>query len=92
MVGASTKFNNYLYANIPFLVNKNRNFVAFRKHWKFYNIVNLSNPKNISNSINTLSVNKKLYGNLKKNGKEFFNKSMNFEYQFNKFFGCINQL
>ena len=92
MVGASTKFNNYLYANIPFLVNKNRNFITFQKHWKFYNIVNLINPKNISNSVNTLSLNKKLYANLKKNGKEFFNESMNFEYQFNKFFTCINKL
>lgn len=92
MAGASTKFNNYLYANIPFLVNKNKDFLTFGKRWKIYEAVKPQNPINIAKSINTLKSNKKLYGKLKKNGRELFNESMNFEYQFNKFFSCINEL
>lgn len=92
MIGASTKFNNYLFANIPFLVNKNREFLILRRHSQIYNIVNSKNPKNIAKSVNILRSNKKLYKNLKKNGADFFNKTMNFEYQFNKFYFCLNSL
>lgn len=92
MAGASTKFNNYLYANIPFLVNKNRDFLTLSKRWKIYDVVEPQNPITIAKSINILKSNKKFYARLKSNGKELFSKSMNFEYQFNKFFSYINRL
>jgi hypothetical protein len=92
MVGASTKFNNYLYANIPFLVSKNKDFITFGERLKIYEVVDPQNPINIAKSINILKSNKKLYEKLKKNGKELFSDSMNFECQFNKFFSCINEL
>jgi hypothetical protein len=92
MVGASTKFNNYLYANIPFLVSKNKDFITFGERLKIYEVADPQNPINIAKSINILKSNKKLYEKLKKNGKELFSDSMNFECQFNKFFSCINEL
>jgi glycosyltransferase involved in cell wall biosynthesis len=92
MAGASTKFNNYLYANIPFLVNKNRDFLTLSKRWKIYDVVEPQKPITIAKSINILKSNKKFYARLKRNGRELFSKSMNFEYQFNKFFSYINKL
>jgi len=89
MAGASTKFNNYLYANIPFLVHKNKDFIYFRNASKIFNIVDAKDPKDIARSINALKTNKRLYANFKKNGKKLFNETMNFEYQFDKFFNNI---
>jgi hypothetical protein len=92
MAGASTKFNNYLYANIPFLTHKNKDFIIFRNNSKVFNIVDAKNPKDIARSVNLLKSNKKLYSNLQKKGHKLFNSTMNFEYQFEKFFNCIIKL
>lgn len=92
MAGASTKFNNYLYANIPFLTHKNKDFIIFRNNSKVFKIVDAKNPKDIARSVNLLKSNKKLYSNLQKKGHKLFKSTMNFEYQFEKFFNCIIKL
>ena len=31
MAGTSTKFNNYIYSNLPILANNNNDFIDFKK-------------------------------------------------------------
>jgi len=92
MAGTSTKFNNYLYANVPFITHQNRDFVSFNKKHNIYKTVNAKKPKQISKAINFLLNNKKIYLKLKKNSHILFNKNMNFQFQFDKFFNTINEL
>jgi hypothetical protein len=92
MAGTSTKFNNYLYANKPFIVNQNRDFILFKKKFNIYKIVDAKKPQEIAKAINFLLNNKKIYLNLKRNSHILFNKHMNFEFQFDNFFKCINKL
>ena len=92
MVRASTKFNNYLYANIPFVVHKNRDFVSYNRKYNIYKIVNATKPQEIAKAINFLLNNKKIYAKLQKNAHVLFKKNMNFEFHFNNFFKRINAL
>jgi hypothetical protein len=92
MAGTSTKFNNYLYANVPFITHKNRDFILFNKKYNIYKIVDAKKPHQISKAINFLLNNKKIYLKLKKNGHILFNKKMNFQFQFDKFFNSISEL
>jgi len=92
MAGASTKFNNYLYANVPFITHQNADFILFNKKYNIYRIVNAKKPKQISKAINFLLNNKKIYLKLQKNGHILFNKNMNFQFQFENFFNSIGKL
>ncbi len=92
MVGASTKFNNYLYASVPFIVHQNRDFILFNKKYNICKIVNAKKPQQIAKAVNFLLNNKKIYLKLQKNSHILFNKHMNFEFQFNNFFKSINAL
>ena len=92
MAGTSTKFNNYLYANVPFITHKSRDFILFNKKYNIYKIVDAKKPHQISKAVNFLLNNKKIYLKLKKNGHILFNKKMNFQFQFDKFFNSISEL
>lgn len=92
MVGASTKFSNYLYANVPSIVHQNKDFILFNKKYNICKIVNAKKPKQIAKAVNFLLNNKKIYLKLQKNSHILFNKHMNFEFQFNNFFKSINAL
>jgi glycosyltransferase involved in cell wall biosynthesis len=92
MAGTSTKFNNYLYANVPFIVHQNRDFVLFNKKYNIYKIVNAKKPQQIAKSVNFLLNNKKIYLKLKKNSHILFNSHMNFQFQFDNFFNTISKL
>ena len=92
MAGTSTKFNNYLYANIPIIGHQNRDFVLFNKKYNICKIVNAKKPQQIAKAVNFLLNNKKIYLKLQKNSHILFNKHMNFEFQFNNFFKSINAL
>jgi len=92
MVGASTKFNNYLYASVPFIVHQNRDFILFNKKYNICKVVNAKKPQQIAKTVNFLLNNKKIYLKLQKNSHILFNKHMNFEFQFNNFFKSINAL
>ena len=45
MAGTSQKFNNYLFFNIPMLVNSNLDFKKFKKNYDIFDIVKNKNPK-----------------------------------------------
>ncbi len=82
MAGTSQKFNNYLFFNIPMLVNNNLDFRKFKKKYDIFNIVKYTSPLEISLSIKKLFKNKKRYMKIKKNMKKVFSKYLNFEYQY----------
>ena len=89
MAGTSQKFNNYLFFQIPMLVNKNNDFSNFKKKFDIFNMVNPKKPKNISNSIINLIHNSNRYYNIKKNMKLSFQKELNFETQFSNSYDKI---
>ena len=89
MAGTSQKFNNYLFFQIPMLVNKNNDFTNFKKKFDIFNMVNPKKPKNISNSIINLIHNSNRYYNIKKNMKLSFQKELNFETQFSNSYDKI---
>ena len=89
MAGTSTKFNNYLMANIPMIVNKNSDFLNFKKKLDLFETVNPYKPKQIANKINFIIKNKKRYMEIKYNQRKAFLKTMNFEHQFNNSYGAI---
>ena len=89
MAGTSTKFNNYLMANIPMIVNKNRDFLNFKKKLDLFETVNPYKPRQIANKINFIIKNKKRYMKIKHNQRKAFLKTMNFEHQFNNSYGAI---
>ena len=45
MAGTSQKFNNYLFFNIPMLVNSNLDFKKFKKNYNKFDIVKNKNPR-----------------------------------------------
>ena len=92
MAGTSTKFNNYLYANVPFIAHQNRDFVLFNKKYNICKIINAKKPQQIAKAVNFLLNNKKIYLKLQKNGHILFNKHMNFQFQFDNFFNSISRL
>ena len=91
MVGTSTKFNNYLLARIPMIVNNNDDFLNFKKKFDIFEIANPSDPKNIADKINNIFDNNNRFNELKKNLEIAFSEELNFEKQFEKsyklFFG-----
>ena len=89
MAGTSTKFNNYLMANIPMIVNKNRDFLNFKKKLDLFETVNPYKPRQIANKINFIIKNRKRYMKIKYNQRKAFLKTMNFEHQFNNSYGAI---
>jgi hypothetical protein len=82
MAGTSQKFNNYIFGNLPFLVNKNKDFLLFNKKYKFCSMVNSSKPQEIANKINNLIINKKKYISIKKKIRKAFLTDFNFDCQF----------
>lgn len=82
MAGTSQKFNNYIFGNLPILVNKNKDFSLFNKKYKFCSMVNSSNPKKIAIEINNLITNKKKYLSIKKKIRKAFLADLNFDTQF----------
>ena len=66
MAGTSQKFNNYLFFNIPMLVNSNLDFKKFKKNYDIFDIVKNKNPREISLSIIKLFKNNRRYMKIKK--------------------------
>ena len=91
MAGTSQKFNNYLFANLPMLVNNNEDFLNFKKKFDIFETANPSDPKNIADKINNIFDNNNRFNELKKNLEIAFSEELNFEKQFEKsyklFFG-----
>tara|TARA_B100000787_G_scaffold20931_1_gene14227 strand:+ start:14908 stop:16059 length:1152 start_codon:yes stop_codon:yes gene_type:complete len=84
MAGTSQKFNNYVLANIPMIVNHNKDFLNFKKKFDIFETVDPKYPKKIAKKINFVLKNKKVYSKLKSNLKESFLQELNFEEQFQK--------
>lgn len=82
MAGTSQKFNNYIFGNIPFLVNKNKDFKIFNKKYKICSMVNPSRPVEIAKKINNLIVDKKKYFSIKKKLHKLFLNEFNFDNEF----------
>ena len=82
MAGPSTKLNNYLLANIPFLACDNQDFRDFNSKFNLCELVDPSEPKNISKKINALLNDPDKYNLLKRNSKNAFLKNLNFDMQF----------
>jgi len=87
MAGTSTKFNNYLFLNIPMLVNDNKDFLNFKKKYDVFNTANPNLPRDIASGIKKLIRNKKRYNIVKKNMRIAYKSYLNFEHQFNKSYG-----
>ena len=83
MAGTSQKFNNYIFGNLPLLVNKNKDFLLFNKKFKFCSMVNPSKPEEIAKKINNLISNKKKYLLIKKKIRKTFLTDLNFDIEFN---------
>jgi len=84
MSGTSQKFNNYVFANKPMIVNNNNDFLQFKKSFDIFDTVSPTDPKKIALKINFLLNNKARYYKIKKNLKISFLKELNFEVQFKK--------
>ena len=89
MAGTSTKFNNYLMANVPMLVNFNKDFLRFKKKFDIFDTVDPKNPKKIAKKINSLINNKNRYHQIKVKQKKSFNSHLNFDYQFKKSYKIV---
>jgi len=89
MAGTSQKFNNYLYFNLPMIVNDNIDFQKFKKNYDLFEMVNPNNSKLIAQKINKLLSKKSRYKKIKRNMNKAFNKSLNFETQFEKSYSFI---
>ncbi len=89
MAGTSQKFNNYLFFNLPMIVNDNKDFQKFKKNHDIFEMVNPKNSKMIAQKITKLISKKNRYKKIKQNMNISFNKSLNFEAQFNKSYNCI---
>ena len=64
------------------IVNKNNNFIKFKKKFDIFDMVNPKKAKNISNGIIKLMSNSNRYNKIKRNMKISFKKDLNFENQF----------
>ena len=84
MAGPSTKFNNYLLANIPMIVNNNEDFLNFKRKFDIFELANPSDPKNIAEKINYIFDDNNRFNELKKNLEIAFSEELNFEKQFEK--------
>ena len=84
MAGPSTKFNNYLLANIPMIVNNNEDFLNFKRKFDIFELANPSDPKNIAEKINYIINDNNRFNELKKNLDIAFSEELNFEKQFEK--------
>ena len=82
MAGTSTKFNNYIYGNIPMITNDNFDFNSLRKKIDIFETTNPQNPKNIATKINFLLTDEKRYNEIKKNLNKSFYEEFNFEKQY----------
>lgn len=91
MAGTSQKFNNYLQAGIPCLVNKNQDFVKFNKNYNVLYIQNNNSPKQIAKKIIKIFKEKKIYRKKVKNLKKLFFENLNFENQYKKLELYINK-
>ena len=92
MAGPSTKLNNYLLANIPFVACDNEDFQKFKSKFNVCELVDASNPEDIASKINKLFLNNTKYEMLKKNSKIAFLESLNFDEQFSKFYSDLVKL
>jgi len=84
MAGTSQKFNNYLFFNLPMIVNNNSDFKRFKKDFDIFEMVHPKYPKKIAQKIKKLFDNKVRYKKIKNNMKKVFDKKLNFETQFEK--------
>ena len=82
MAGTSTKFNNYIYGNIPMITNDNVDFNSLRKKIDILETTYPQNPKNIATKINFLLTDEKRYNEIKKNLNKSFYEEFNFEKQY----------
>ena len=67
MSGTSQKFNNYVFANKPMIVNNNNDFSQFKKSFDIFDTVSPNDPKKIALQINFLLNNKTRYYKIKEN-------------------------
>ena len=84
MAGTSQKFNNYLFFNLPMIVNNNSDFKNFKKEFDIFEMVDAKYPKKIALKIKKLFDSKTRYKKIRKNMKKVFDKKLNFETQFEK--------
>ena len=82
MAGTSTKFNNYIYGNIPMVTNDNFDFNTLKKKIDIFETTNPKNPKNIASKINLLLTDEERYKEIKKNLNRSFYEEFNFEKQY----------
>ena len=84
MAGTSQKFNNYLLAGIPCLVNKNEDFIKFNKKYNVLYIQQKNSPQQIAKKITQIFKDKKIYRKKVMNSKKLFFEKLNFENQYKK--------
>ena len=89
MAGTSQKFNNYLFFNLPMIVNDNLDFQRFKKNHDIFDMVNPNNPRRIAQKINNLFSKKNRYKKIKSNMKKVFVKNLNFETQYEESYKFI---
>ena len=89
MAGTSQKFNNYLFFNLPMIVNDNLDFQRFKKNHDIFDMVNPNNPRRIAQKINNLFSKKNRYKRIKSNMKKVFAKNLNFETQYEESYKFI---
>ena len=82
MAGTSQKFNNYLFFNLPMIVNNNLDFKKFKKDYDIFEIVDPKKPKKIAQKIHKLFSQKFRYQKIKTNMNKAFDKDLNFDKQF----------
>jgi len=82
MAGTSQKFNNYLFFNIPMIVNENLDFQRFKKTYDIFEMVDPKKPKKIAQKILKIFSQKIRYQKIKKNMNKAFDKNLNFDKQF----------
>jgi len=82
MAGTSQKFNNYLFFNLPMIVNNNSDFKRFKKDFDIFEMVDANYPKKIAQKIQKLFSQKFRYKKIKRNMNKTFDKTLNFDKQF----------
>jgi len=84
MSRASTKLSNYIFANIPFVASKNKDFEELNKHHNICKLANANDPKEIAEKINFIYENENIYIELKQNSKKSFVQEFNFNNDFDQ--------
>ena len=82
MAGTSQKFNNYLFFNLPMIVNNNSDFKRFKKDLDIFEMVDANYPKKIAQKIQKIFSQKFRYKRIKRNMNKAFDKTLNFDKQF----------